>query len=88
MNDVVDHEARRAAYEAKKDLHSHEDICALRYDGIIRAVETQSEKLDKHAVKTEQHFKTLYNRWWVIVAGLITSMTGLIAYLLVKVLGL
>ena len=85
--EAIDTRALELAKEAKSGLLSHEEICAFRYAALDAALKLLSSVIEKHAETTDSHFKTLYNRWWGMIGGVLVVMLGIIGYLFVKSYG-
>lgn len=59
-------EAKALAMEAKRDIKSHEDICAIRYNGITRQI-----------AEMEDLLKGILSRLWWAVGVIIATLIGI-----------
>ena len=66
---MSDQTADEKATEALTGLHSHEAVCAIRYEGIHNKLE-----------KSEGHIQNIYKILWRGLIAIIVTLLGIAAY--------
>lgn len=77
----VDTRALELATKVEAKLESHEDICALRYLGIEKALGELKATAATAALDFKAATSGIYKRLWLGVGGLVAVLLGLVAWL-------
>lgn len=86
---AIDAEARRLANEAMRTAEraahahtAHERLCTERWDQLRKAITDQSVGQREQAKATRENIRTLFNRWWIVSAGVVVLLLGIVGALL------
>jgi len=74
MTETVASQAMHIAQEAKAAVASHEAICAERYKSIADSSKRIEASLLAMSLKQSADVTGIYNRFWMIAAGLFACM--------------